>query len=122
MSSRSESVIPSRFQRKLPPGRHDQLFKAVFGTTGAAARYLGVSRMQIGRYRRDAHLPDWVADVLTDLVQKTIEQAHQAQDDLRRYRSEPPKPPRRLSGCCAGYDRKPKRTPRTAAEWGALGY
>jgi hypothetical protein len=63
-----------------------------------------------------------VADVLTDLVQKTVEQVHQAQDDLRRYRAEPPKPPRKLSGCCAGYGRKLKKIPRTAAEWTAVGY
>jgi hypothetical protein len=122
MHPRFESVTSSRFQRKIPGGRFDPLFKAVFGTSGAAARYLGVNRMRIWRWRHGAELPDWVAQALSDRVQRVIEQAHQAQDDLRRYRAEPSKPTRRLSGCCAGYERKLKRMPRTAAEWAALGH
>jgi hypothetical protein len=51
-----------------------------------------------------------------------VEQVHEAQDDLRRYRAQPPKPPRKLSGCCAGYGRKLKKIPQSAAEWAALGY
>jgi hypothetical protein len=107
----SNSVTSSRFQRKIPSGRHDLLFRVVFGSAGAAAKYLGVSKMQIWRWRHSPHLPDRVASILTDLVQKRVEQAHEAQDDLRRYRAEPPKPPRKLSGCCAGYGRKISRAP-----------
>ena len=122
MTPCADSITSSRFQPKIPPGRHDLLFRVVFGGTGAAARSLGVSDMQVWRWRHDAPLPDWVAETLTDRVQKVVERVHQAQDDLRRYRAEPPKPPRKLSGCCAGLYRRPKRMPRTAEEWAALGY
>jgi hypothetical protein len=39
MIPRAHSVTSSRFQRKIPGGRHDPLFKVVFGTTGEAARF-----------------------------------------------------------------------------------
>src|SRR5262249_1979540 len=113
MPSCSGSPTGSRFQRKIPGGRFDRLFGVVFGGTGAAARFLGVSAMQVWRWRHSPHLPDWVAEALADRVQKTIEQAHEAQDDLRRYRAEPPKPPRRLTGCCAEYERRLKKMPQT---------
>jgi hypothetical protein len=105
MLSRSESVTPPRFQRKNHGGRFDRLFGVVFGTTGAAARRLSVNRMRIWRWRHSADLPDWVAEILTDLVQRRVEEAHEVQDDLRRYREMSPKPLRRLTGCCAGYGR-----------------
>jgi hypothetical protein len=122
MTPRADSPTGSRFQRKIPGGRFDPLFRVVFGGTGAAARFLRVSQMQVWRWRHSADLPDWVAVILTDRVQETVEVAHQVQDDLRRYHSGPPKPPRRLTGCCAGYGRKLKKIPRTDAEWAALGY
>jgi hypothetical protein len=121
MPSRSEPVTSWGFQRKIPGGPHDRLFRVVFGTTGAAARFLGVNCMRVWRWRHGADLPDWVAEELTDLAQRRVEQAHEVQDDLRRYRSEPPKPPRKLSGCCAGLYRRAKRIPRTPEEWAALG-
>jgi hypothetical protein len=34
MSSRCDTVTPSRFERRAPPGRHDLLFKVVFGSDG----------------------------------------------------------------------------------------
>jgi hypothetical protein len=117
----SKSVTPSRFQRKLPGGRHDRLFRFLFGGDGAAARFLGVNRMRVWRWRHGADLPDWVAELLTHQAQKAVEQAHEVQDDLRHYRAEPTKPPQ-LSGCCAGYGRKLKTIPRTDAEWAAMGY
>jgi hypothetical protein len=103
MLPRSEIVTPSRFRRRLPGGRHDLLFKVVFHSDAAAARSLRVSKMSIWRWRHDrAPLPDWVAVIMTDLIQIKVEEAHQAQDQLRYYRAEPPRPPRPLSGCCAG--------------------
>src|SRR5262249_18587075 len=106
MLSRFESVTRSRFERRLPGGRHDPLFKVVFGRDATAARYLKVSRMTVWRWRHDkAPLPTWVADILTDLIQIKVEQAHQAQDQLRNFRAEPPRPRRPLSGCCTGYVR-----------------
>jgi hypothetical protein len=121
MTPRPGFKTPSRFQRKIPGGRFDLLFGVVFGGTGAAARILGVSHTQIWRWRHSPDLPDWVAEILTDRVQKAVEQVHAAQDDLRRYRAQPPKPPRKLSGCCAGRYRRAKRMPRTPEEWAALG-
>ena len=61
------------------------------------------------RWRHDrSPLPEWVADVLDGLVQKRVEQAHEAQAQLRFLRQLPPRPPRPLSGACVGYFRKPK--------------
>ena len=122
MTSSSGPATSSHFQRKLPGGRHDLLFKVVFGSDAKAAKYLKVSRMTVWRWRHDrAPLPDWVTEILTDRVQKRVEQVHEAQDDLRRYRAQPPKPPRKLSGCCAGRHRRAKTIPRTPEEWAALG-
>jgi hypothetical protein len=121
MTSRSDFVTLSRFQRKIPGGRFDLAFRVAWGSDAEAARFLKVSRMSPWRWRHGRHIPNWVAEVLTDLLQKRVEQAHEAQDDLRRYRAEPPKPPRKLSGCCAGRYRRAKRIPRTPEEWAALG-
>ena len=107
MPSRFGSVTSSRFKRRLPGGRHDLLFKVVFRSDAEAADALCVSQMSIWRWRHDkAPLPNGVADILTDLIQIKVEEAHQAQDQLRYYRAEPPRPRRPLSGCCAGYARK----------------
>jgi hypothetical protein len=112
--------VTSRFQRRLPGGRHDLLFKVVFGSNAAAARYFKVSRMQVWRWRHDrSPLPPQVADALSSLVQSRVEEAHLALTELRNFLREPPKPPRKLSGCCAGRHRKVKRMPVTAAEWDA---
>jgi hypothetical protein len=107
-SPSSDAVTPSRFERRLPRGRLDLAFRVAFGTTGAAARYLHVSRMTIWRWRHGHYIPDWVAEVLTELVNKKVAEAHDAEQGLRFYCQEPPKPVRPLSGCCAGYMRKPK--------------
>jgi hypothetical protein len=119
---RFETVTRSPFEHRLPRGRHDLAFKVAFGSDAKVARALKRSRMTVWRWRHDrAPLPKFVSEILTDLLQRRVEEAHQAQDDLRRYRAEPPKPPRPLSGCCAGRYRRPKRMPRTPEEWAALG-
>jgi hypothetical protein len=100
----TSSRVSSRFQRRLPGGRHDLIFKVAFGSHAAAARALRRSKMTIWRWRHDRlPLPKWVADVLDTLVQRKVEQAHEAQTQLRYFRQLPPRPPRRLTGCCAGY-------------------
>jgi hypothetical protein len=50
-----------------------------------------------------------VADILDGLVQKRVEQAHEAQTQLRYFRQLPPRPPRPLTGYCAGYTRDHSR-------------
>jgi hypothetical protein len=106
-----------------PPGRHDLLFRVVFGSNAAAARYFGVSRMTVWRWRHNrAPLPQRVIEVLPDLVQAKVAEAHLAQTELGYFLREPPPPMRKLSGCCAGRERKTKRLPQSAADWAALGY
>jgi hypothetical protein len=118
----SDFVTRSHFERRVPPGRHDLAFKVAFGSDAKAARAFKVRRMTVWRWRHTPHIPDWVADILSDLVHQKIAEAHEAEQQLRWYRQEPPKPPRRLSGCCAGYVRKHKRTPRTAEQRTAFGH
>jgi hypothetical protein len=105
----SEMVTPSRFERRLPGGRHDLVFRVAFGSDAAAARALHVSKMTVWRWRHDRSLvPKWVSDILVNHVQSKVAEACTARDDLRYFRQLPPRPPRPLSGCCAGYVRKPK--------------
>jgi hypothetical protein len=107
MPSRSESVTPSRFERRQPAGRHDLLFKVVFGGDGTAAKVFRVSRMTVWRWRHErAPLPPHVIATLGELVQRRVAEAHEAQTELRYFLQEPPRPPRRLSGCCARYQRR----------------
>jgi hypothetical protein len=120
---RSDSVTPSRFERKMPGGRHDLAFKVALGSDAAVGRYFGVSRMQAWRWRHDrADLPQHVTKALPDLIQAKVAEAHLAQTEFDHFLREPPRPPRRLSGCCAAYGRKLKKIPRTSAEWSAFGY
>ena len=101
-------VKSSRFERRLPGGQHDFLFKVAFGGDAAAARLLKVSRMAVWRWRHDrSPLPGWVVEVIVDRVQRKVFEAHAACDQLRDFCALPPRPPHRLSGCCAGYFRKP---------------
>ncbi len=122
MPSRSETVTSSRFERRLPGGKHDLLFKVAFGSYGAAARFFDVGRMSIWRWTHDkAPLPRYVADVLSDLIQSRVAEAHAAQDGLRYICALPPPPPRKLTGVCAGRHRRAKRLPVTAEDWATLG-
>jgi hypothetical protein len=90
MLSRSHSVTPSRFQRKLPGGRHDLAFKVAFGGDAKAARALRLSRMTIWRMRHDrVPLPNWIAVILADLVRTKVAEAHEADDQLRNFLREP---------------------------------
>ncbi len=99
-------VTSSRFQRRLPGGKHDRLFKVAFDGYGAAARFFRVSRMSVWRWTRDnAPLPKNVADILADLIQNKVAEACAARDELRYLRALPPRPPRPFSGCCAGRKR-----------------
>jgi hypothetical protein len=110
MRSSFGSVKSSRFERRLPGGQHDFLFKVAFGSDAAAARQLKVSRMAVWRWRHDrSPLPQWVSDTLDDLVQSKVVEAHEAQEQLRYFRSLPPKPLGPLSGCCTGYYRRSDR-------------
>lgn len=89
-----------------------------FGTDGAAARRLGVTRMTIWRWRHGwAPIPKRVLNELRDLLQTRVEEAHVAQNELRDILALPPRPPRKLSGCCAGLHRRVKKMPVTAANW-----
>ena len=107
---RCTTVTPSRFERRTPPGRHDLLFKVVFGSDGAAALHYKKTRMTIWRWRHDkAPLPSWVSDDLVGLIQKRVAEAHEAQDEHNRFRALPPRPQRPLSGCTANYARREKR-------------
>jgi hypothetical protein len=53
MTSCSESVTASRFERRVPGGRLDLVFKVAFGNDAAAARALHVSKMTVWRWRHD---------------------------------------------------------------------
>jgi hypothetical protein len=110
MTSCSEAVTPSRFERRAPPGRLEPIFKTAFGTFGKAAVHFEVTRQTIARWARLAPPPPgWVLDALTGHIQKKVEEAHAAQFELNLLLKQPPKPPRKLSGCCAGYQRKPAK-------------
>jgi hypothetical protein len=106
VTPRSETVTSSRFERRLPNGRHDVFFKVAFGSDAAAARALRVSKMTIWRWRHErAPLPRWAVEVLSDRIEDKVAEAHRAQTELTQFMGMPPKPPRKLSGCCAMYRR-----------------
>jgi hypothetical protein len=82
------------------------VFKVAFGSDAAAARFFRVSKMTIWRWRHDrSPLPESVSKILPDLLHAKVAEAHEAQQDFRYFLQEPPKPPRKLSGCCAGRQR-----------------
>jgi hypothetical protein len=85
------TVTSGCFERRIAPGRHDFVFKVVFGSDAAAARSLGVSRMQVWRWRHDrSPLPVSVINVLPGLLQGKVAEAHQAQQEFRYFLAELP--------------------------------
>jgi hypothetical protein len=94
MPPRSNPVTSSRFKRRLPAGRHDLVFKVVFGSNGAAARFFRVSKMTIWRWCHDrGPLPEFVVRAMPNLLQGKVAEAHQAQQDFRYFLAEPPSGP-----------------------------
>jgi hypothetical protein len=107
MRASDGTVTSSRFERRLPGGQHKPAFRVAFGSYSAAARALHVSRTTIWRWCNDpSSLPRYVAEILADVVQDKISDAHAAKNHVRDFLAQPPKPPRHLSGACAGYSRK----------------
>jgi hypothetical protein len=91
MMQQRSAHVTSRFQRRVAPGRHDLVFKVAFGTDGRAARFFGVSRMTIWRWRHGrSPLPEEVLRVLPDLVQAKVAESHQAQTEFRYFLAEAP--------------------------------
>jgi len=110
MAPCSRTVTSSRFERRLPPGKLEQVFKMAFGTFGKAAVRLHVTPQTIARWARlSPPPPAWVLDALKDPIQRTVTAAHAAQFELNLLLQQPPRPPRKLSGCCARYERTPAR-------------
>jgi hypothetical protein len=106
MPSCSDPVTSSRFQAHIPAGEHALAFRVAFKTDGEAARFLGVSRMQVWRWRHSrANLPAGVAKTLAEIVQDKLGDAVAAQQQLRLFLERPPAPRRPLSGCCERYER-----------------
>jgi len=63
------------FERRALGGRHDLPFRVV----GVAARFFGVSKMTVWRWRHDrAVLPKPVIEAVSDLIQKREAEAHLA--------------------------------------------
>jgi hypothetical protein len=110
MSSWFNSLTSSPFERRVPPGRLEPIFRQVFRSYGAAARYFKVAEMTIWRWCHDrSPPPEWVLDALAPLIQKKVESSHFAQDELKRFVALSGRPPRPLSGCTARYARREKR-------------
>jgi hypothetical protein len=122
MRARDGTVTTPRFERRLPGGQHDLAFRVAFNSRAAAARALRVSQMTIWRWCHDrSPLPRYVAEILADVIRNKVLEVHAAQNHLRDLLALPPKPPRPLSGCCAGLHRRAKRMPVTPEDWAALG-
>src|SRR5262249_2437402 len=110
MRASDGTVTTSRFERRLPGGQHKPAFKLAFGSFGAAARALHVSRTTIWRWCHDlSPLLRHVAETLADIVRDKVLDAHAVQNHLRDFFALPERLPRPLSGACAGYSRKPKK-------------
>jgi hypothetical protein len=93
------------------------VFAVVFGSDAAAAWFFRVSKMTVWRMRHNrTPLPEWVSNILPDLLQTKVAEVHQAQQDFRYFFLS------RLdhcASCCAGRARKLKRIPLTAEDWDA---
>jgi hypothetical protein len=110
VSSRPNTVTPSRFERRLPPGELEPTFKFAFGTFGKAAAYFHVTRRSIARWARLSPFPPrHVLDALKDMVQKKISAGGEIRTELNLLLQRPSRPPRPLSGCTAKYARIPAK-------------
>ena len=107
MSSCSSTVTRSCFERRLPPGKLEPMFKLAFGTFGKAAAYFHVERQTIARWSRlSPPPPRRFLDDLAERIQEKIREVHHVQTELGYYLAEPARSPRKPSGCCApGYKR-----------------
>ena len=84
-------VTSPRFERLVPAGRHDLAFRVAFGTDGRTARFFGVTRMTVWRWRHErSPLPLFVIKALPDILQAKVAEAHEAQQDFRYFLAEPP--------------------------------
>jgi len=91
MPSRFDSVTSSRFERRMPAGRHDLVFKMVFGSYAAASRFFRVSKMTIWRLCHDrGPLPEFVVRALPPLLKTKVAEAHEAQQEFNNFLTEPP--------------------------------
>jgi hypothetical protein len=85
------SLTSSRFERRVPAGRHDRVFEVVFGSNAAAARIFGVTKMQVWRWRHDrSPLPERVIRAMPDLLQNRVAEACEARQAFRDFLCEPP--------------------------------
>src|ERR1700737_3136987 len=101
------TVTPSRLEAHVPCGEHALALRVAFNTDGAAARFFGVSRMTIWRWRHGrTPLPRGVAKTLAEIVQDKFAEAVQAKQHLPLFLERPPPPLRPLSGCCEGKERR----------------
>lgn len=114
MPPSSRTVTSPRFAPRLTPGDQALAFRAVFNSSdAAAARFFGVSRMTIWRWRHDrVRLPKKVAEILATLVQDKLADVLAAQQQLRWFLDRPP-PIRRLTGSCACGGRGRRAWPKT---------
>jgi hypothetical protein len=91
MRSSFGPVTSSRFKRRVPAGRHDLVFKVVFGSNAAAARFFHVSKMTIWRWCHDrGPLPEFVVRALPNLLQDKVAEAHQAQQEFGSFLAQMP--------------------------------
>jgi hypothetical protein len=108
MAACPKSKTPSRFERILPPGELEDAFKFAFGTFGKAGAYFHVTPRTIARWARLSPFPPrHVLDVLKNLVQKKIGKGGEIRVDLNLIMQRPARPPRKLTGCTARYERRP---------------
>jgi hypothetical protein len=106
MASCPKNMTPPRFERRLAPGELEATFKFVFGTFGKAAKHFRVAPRTIARWARLSPFPPpYVMDVLNDLFQKKMSNAGDVRNEFNLIRQRPARPQRKLSGCCARYER-----------------
>lgn len=102
MPQRSAPVTPSRFVASTPAGDYGLIFRALFNNSdGAAARFLGCSRMSAWRWRHGrVPISRALAETLLAQVRDKLADVLAAEQAMRLYLDRPLQP-RRLTGCCA---------------------